>query len=151
MQLKRYSKNDVRKHNINSRGQFLVIQAIHRLPDVLKGIIPVDRLVTDRIRDIRFCEKPYWGETEGRAPIWFSTEPYIPYRVSISATEYFSAKRGDIVLTFICNDCRNRPTTSDISVNISLNLENGQLWEEYDQRELTTEDFLTKIGETYAF
>ncbi|KAH3817731.1 hypothetical protein DPMN_119286 [Dreissena polymorpha] len=37
-------------------------------------------LVTDPIRDIRFCGKPYRGETF--VPIWFSTEPYIPYRVS---------------------------------------------------------------------
>ncbi|XP_052280736.1 uncharacterized protein LOC127878257 [Dreissena polymorpha] len=34
---------------------------------------------------------------------------------------------------------------------VNLDEQLGQLWEEYDQRELTTEDFLTKIGETYAF
>ncbi|KAH3834120.1 hypothetical protein DPMN_107439 [Dreissena polymorpha] len=45
-------------------------------------------------------------------------DEFCKHFVGISATEYFSAKRGDIVLTFICNDCRNRPTTPDISLNL---------------------------------
>ncbi|KAH3770927.1 hypothetical protein DPMN_172226 [Dreissena polymorpha] len=43
-----------------------------------------------------------------------------------------------------------REGTGRVRRNVHVNLDEqiGQLWEEY---ELTTEDFLTKIGETYAF
>ncbi|KAH3867776.1 hypothetical protein DPMN_030913 [Dreissena polymorpha] len=43
-----------------------------------------------------------------------------------------------------------REGTGRVRRNVYVNLDEqlGQLWEEY---ELTTEDFLTKIGETYAF
>ncbi|KAH3868368.1 uncharacterized protein LOC127867754 [Dreissena polymorpha] len=46
-----------------------------------------------------------------------------------------------------------REGTGRVRRNVYVNLDEqlGQLWEEYDHRELTTEDFLTKIGETYAF
>ncbi|XP_052269462.1 uncharacterized protein LOC127870923 isoform X2 [Dreissena polymorpha] len=35
----------------------------------------------------------------------------------IQAADYFRAKRGDIVLTFTCKDCRNHPTTPDATLN----------------------------------
>ena len=34
---------------------------------------------------------------------------------------------------------------------VHLHQQLDQLWDDYDQRELTTEDFLGKIGEAYAF